>query len=306
LGLGAAGAGAALVGFDAGPAGASPSDGLIGPAGDGRLSADAVTPLPGAVMGALSLFDFLPLELGTAPAPTAMRYTTAGRLLEPSGFLVAPMDMPVGAELLQVDIFGNVAAGSQIWVIGSLTVPATTTAGALAQVFLAVGDTTAVLTPPPGTTVAAGERYFIQCSSNTNQYVTGAIYQYLPPAARPVTTIEPARVYDSRAGGGKLGEAQQRTISVANDINGIEVVPFGATGAVITLTVTLTEGDNGGFVAAFPAGVAWPGTSSVNWFGPNQNLAATVVVALGGDRQITLRGGVAPTDVIVDVTGYLL
>ena len=46
------------------------------------------------------------------------------------------------------------------------------------------------------------------------------------------------------------------------------------------------------------------GTSSINWFGPAQNLATTVISALGGDRQLNLLGGVAPTHVVVDLTGF--
>ena len=93
-------------------------------------------------------------------------------------------------------------------------------------------------------------------------------------------------------------------MAVALDGSG-EVVPAGATGVAITITVTETEGGAGGFVAAFPAGTTWPGTSTVNWFGPGQNLATAAVLALGGDRQLTLRGGVAAAHVVVDVTGYI-
>jgi hypothetical protein len=31
-----------------------------------------------------------------------------------------------------------------------------------------------------------------------------------------------------------------------------------------------------------------------------------VIVAVGGDRQLVLRGGLQPTHVVVDVTGYLM
>ena len=147
---------------------------------------------------------------------------------------------------------------------------------------------------------------YLQVHTDANMFVTGLVYQYLPPPVQPeLTTIDPKRVYDSRRGGGKLGDGQERTISVAEDFDGNEVVPAGTCGVAITLTVTLTEGA-GGYVSAFPAGITWPGTSSINWFGPGQNLATSVILGLGGDRQITLRGGVALTDVIVDVTGYLL
>jgi len=71
------------------------------------------------------------------------------------------------------------------------------------------------------------------------------------------------------------------------------------------LTVTDTEGA-GGFVAVRPAGTPYAGTSSINWFGPNQNIATTVISQLGGDRLLTMHGGAASTNFIVDVTGYYL
>jgi hypothetical protein len=91
---------------------------------------------------------------------------------------------------------------------------------------------------------------------------------------------------------------------VATAIGGGKVVPAGAEGVAITLTVTETEG-SGGYVSARPADTPWPGTSSVNWFGPGQNLATAVVVAVTDDRRLTLRGGLQPTHV-VDVTGYFV
>ena len=81
-------------------------------------------------------------------------------------------------------------------------------------------------------------------------------------------------------------------------------MPVGATAATITLTVTETEGP-GGYVAVFPAGGTWSGTSSVNWFGPDQNLATATFVALGPNLDIVVLGGANATNVIVDVTGYV-
>jgi len=120
--------------------------------------------------------------------------------------------------------------------------------------------------------------------------------------------ISPRRVYDSREGAGKLqpGAGGERTISVANATAGTgggEVVPAGAVAVAITFTVTNTEG-GGGFVSVRPAGTPYAGTSSINWFGPDQNIGTTVISALGGNRQLTLQGGNAATDVVVDVTGY--
>ena len=84
-------------------------------------------------------------------------------------------------------------------------------------------------------------------------------------------------------------------ISVANATDGtLDVVPAKATAVALTVTVTETEG-TGGFVAVRPAGTVYNGTSSINWFGPNQNLATTVISGLDADRQITLRAGAQST-----------
>lgn len=142
-------------------------------------------------------------------------------------------------------------------------------------------------------------------SIGADQQVAGIRIGYRPPA-NPLTPINPSRVYDSRLVGTKLADGEERTVSMATAIQGgAQVVPPGATAVAVTLTVTETEG-SGGYVSAFPFGISWPGTSSINWFGPGQNLATAVIVAVGGDRQLVLRGGVQPTHVVVDVTGYLV
>jgi hypothetical protein len=116
--------------------------------------------------------------------------------------------------------------------------------------------------------------------------------------------IAPARVYDSRQNGGKLGPGEQRTVSLAAALTGEVVVPAGASAAAVTLTVTATEGP-GGYVAVFPGGGTWSGTSSVNWFGPGQNLATAAIVALGANGDVILLGGANATHVVVDVTAYV-
>ena len=97
------------------------------------------------------------------------------------------------------------------------------------------------------------------------------------------------------SGAPKLAPGEERIVPVG--------VPGGKT-AVINLTITETEG-NGGYVATFPANATWPGNSSINWFGVNQNQANTTLCATDASGQIRIRGGSAATHVIVDVIGYL-
>jgi hypothetical protein len=124
-----------------------------------------------------------------------------------------------------------------------------------------------------------------------------------PESAGAFHAISPQRVYDSRGTDGKLADGQERIVPVVGPNPGTPVVPTGATAVAITLTVTNTEGA-GGFLAVRPAGTPYAGTSSINWFGPGQNLAATVISQLGGDRQLAIHGGFQPADFLVDVTGY--
>ena len=81
-------------------------------------------------------------------------------------------------------------------------------------------------------------------------------------------------------------------------------MPSLATAVAMTFTVTNTQGDVGGFMSVRPFGTPYANTSSINWFGPNQNIATTVLSALGGDRQVIVRGGENPADFVIDITGW--
>lgn len=56
----------------------------------------------------------------------------------------------------------------------------------------------------------------------------------------------------------------------------------------------------------FPANIAWPGNSSINWTSANENIANGVVTALDSSGRITIHGGASPTDVVIDRIGWLI
>ena len=58
-----------------------------------------------------------------------------------------------------------------------------------------------------------------------------------------------------------------------------------------------------GFLAVFPGDITWPGTSSVNWFGPNQNLSNNAFVFVPDDGVITVRCGGLRTHFVIDLIG---
>jgi len=129
--------------------------------------------------------------------------------------------------------------------------------------------------------------------------VFGCSIGYVPPTQSfmPFSGGDP-RVLDTRQPGpltGKLGPGQEK------------VVPLGVAGArsaVLNLTITETVGT--GFVAVFPAGVAWPGNSSINWSASNQNIANGVISAVDGNGAIKIRGGSNPTHVVIDRIGFMI
>jgi hypothetical protein len=89
----------------------------------------------------------------------------------------------------------------------------------------------------------------------------------------------PARVYDSRNSPlGPLNNGQGRTL-----VTGYESLDPPPIAVTLNLTVTQTVG--AGWLALFPADIPFAGTSSINWFGNNQDLAnnAFVAIPLNGD-----------------------
>ena len=149
---------------------------------------------------------------------------------------------------------------------------------------------------------------------HTSDFPAGAIRGQMsigaPPAGEAHLLAVPLRAYDSRDNAGpKLAALETRTISLATgrDIAGntLIAVPPGATGAIVTLTVTETAG-TGGFVKLYNAALATqPATSSINWAGANQNLAVTTQVEVDPSGSVKVTGGANSTHLVIDVIGYL-
>ena len=148
---------------------------------------------------------------------------------------------------------------------------------------------------------------------HNGSYPAGAIRGQLsggpPPAGEAHLLPVPLRAYDSRDGGGaKIGPNETRTISLTTgkDAGNASViaVPPGAKAAIVTLTVTETQGP-GGFLKLYSAAISAPATSSINWAGDNQNVAVSTQVAVDASSQVKVTGGVNPTHFVIDVVGYL-
>lgn len=119
--------------------------------------------------------------------------------------------------------------------------------------------------------------------------------------------IAPVRVYDSRAGyppaavvKGQLSNGAFRVVDAKANGSGL---PAGATAALVNLTVTKTS--TAGFVALYRNGIAWPGTSTINWDHADQTTANMAVVALDASALFRAYASLGSAcDFLVDVIGY--
>jgi hypothetical protein len=299
-GAGAA-AGAVAVGALAPKAGASPlrrdGDGLFGPGEENgslttAMAPSAFTPTPG-----LAYLVLDPTEL-EGPAGAERNLSVQGA--QPTAAttaLLAPLRLPIGAALKEVTMLylsptTAFLVGVYKLVVGAAyaqpvaPTPAPAGAGPL--------SVTHLLDEP---VMDGSASYFVVVTfTGANQIVQGLRIGYVPPAQAFVPISPVHRVLDTRLSGGKLGPNEERIVPLG--------VPSFAKAAVTNLTVTDTE--QAGFVAVFPANVAWPGNSSINWSETGQNLANGVITATDATGNVKIRGGVSPTHVVVDVQGYLL
>jgi hypothetical protein len=151
---------------------------------------------------------------------------------------------------------------------------------------------------------------------HTTDFPGGAIRGQLaagtPPSGQAHLLPSPLRAYDSRTVDGPLAPNATRTVSLASGKDGTQAtvlaVPAGATGAIVTLTVTDTTvgvGGAGGFLSLYSAALTTPpATSAINWTGAGQNLATTTQVAIDVSGSVKVTDGANATNFVIDVIGY--
>jgi hypothetical protein len=122
-----------------------------------------------------------------------------------------------------------------------------------------------------------------------------------PTAGGGTVTVTPTRVLDTRIGLGgprAIGGGGDLALKVTGG-----VVPADAVAVLLNLTVVGPTWP--GWVAAYPAGVAAPTVSNVN-FWTGQTAANLALVKVGAGGVVNIRNGSAgATDVIADVMGYI-
>ena len=289
IGLGAvAGAAAAItvLPFTANAAGSVPS---VVPARAGELVGAAI---PGLTYVGLDAFGFFDDD-----GKRIYQTLTGSQPLTVNQRIWAPLMLPAGSVVHQMNV------GYQVQPIAEISrrpINPSNPAVQPAQVFQKTlqaspggpfSSTENLATP---VTIQADSTYTVSffCSAGTS--VFGCTIGYLPPTQSFVPFTGTPRVLDTR-GGARLGPGEERVVDLG--------IP-GARTAVINMTVTGTVG--AGYVAVFRADIAWPGNSSVNWSGPDQNIANGVITPVDATGKIKIRGGDGSTHVVIDRIGYLI
>ncbi len=128
---------------------------------------------------------------------------------------------------------------------------------------------------------------------------------FAPPGGPGFYTVSPCRVLDSRQATGPwagqpLGAGQERALSVVGGACGIP-----ATATALSFNITVTSATATGYLRVYPAGVARPPTSTLN-FVTGLTRANNGIVALGAAGDLSIHSGQASgsVHVILDVSGY--
>jgi hypothetical protein len=114
-------------------------------------------------------------------------------------------------------------------------------------------------------------------------------------AYQPLT---PSRILDTRSTS-RLGPGATLNVQVT----GRGGVPSSGVSAVV-LNATVTDTTSAGFLTVWPAGVARPATSNLNWT-VGKTVPNLVEVALGAGGQVSAYNGLGFTDLVLDVEGYV-
>lgn len=197
---------------------------------------------------------------------------------------------------------GTTAGGTAVTVYGKglLGAQAVYFGSTAASSFSVVNSDTITATSPAGAAGFADVRVETDLGTSTAGGTDGFLYS----PGGPYQPLAPVRIEDTRSGSGLPGAGHPpgpgKTIDI--QVSGKGGVPSSGVGGVM-INLTITQPTKSGFVSAFPAGIAPPPTSSVN-FTAGATKANLIEVGLGRSGQISVYNSSGTTQVVVDVEGW--
>lgn len=252
-------------------------------------------PAPWPQRMAISFLEFLPLDSATGYRQIGSEDTYLARTpVDAAGTFAAPIRLPVGSTITQVQTWVDTPAGQPVTVSVET---ANVSTGAVT-----VHGSQSVSVPSGSATIPVSIGYGPEAARVVvdlplGAAVRGAWVTYQPMATRHFVPVTPQRRLDTRQSGGIVTPGQDRMVTFAD-------LPENA--IAVALNVTLTGTLSSGWLAVYPWGGSAGGTSTVNWTGPAQTVANSTTVGLGGSTVSFTTGGAGSTHVIVDLLGYHL
>ena len=123
----------------------------------------------------------------------------------------------------------------------------------------------------------------------------------VPPSA--FAGLSPSRIMDTRSGlGVRQGFVGPRG-TVSLDVTGVGGVPASGVEAV-ALNVTVARTSARSYLTVYPAGVAQPTASNMNWNGGGAPTASSVIVKVGEGGRVNFYNNAGNAHVIADVAGW--
>ncbi|MGI8418201.1 MAG: hypothetical protein ACR2P2_18770 [Nakamurella sp.] len=121
--------------------------------------------------------------------------------------------------------------------------------------------------------------------------------------------ITPCRAVDTRVHSAPFGNGTSRGIYVAGTVgfapqggkSGGCGIPIGAT--AVTATISAVSPTHGGFIRAWPNGLAEPNATLVSYAASSISVGATVGLSASA-QQLRVKNYGGPTQLVIDVTGY--
>jgi len=162
-----------------------------------------------------------------------------------------------------------------------------------------IGTNSSSITVTPTATTTYSVRVSNDCGSADSNTATVTV---VGPPGNSFYVITPCRVLDTRSapgpqGGPALGSGQTRVVQITGTCG----IPAGAT--AVAMNVTAVFPSSNGFLAFYPTGTTWPGTTTVN-YRTAKTRATSSLVALSANGQGTVLNEGSTLHFIVDVTGY--
>ncbi|MEP1126468.1 MAG: hypothetical protein ABJH68_21495 [Ilumatobacter sp.] len=231
---------------------------------------------------------------GVSPAAYRLYQQTTGMQPQPApGEIHAPLPIPIGSVVKQINVgfLGQpIVAITRRQLTGGYTDLTTLTT-------LTAGGGVKTQTLAVDGELTHGASYAVRAFCSAGASVLGMTIGYIPPAQAfiPYSGTE-ARVLDTRTGV-RFDAGEERVVDLSGRII--------ATARAAVVNVTAVGVGGRGFLSVYRDGIAFPGTSSVNYTAPGQTVANGVITAVSAGR-IKVRAGDTSTHVLVDVIGSLL